>query len=284
MVDMHHIIGDGTTLKLLTKELSDLYNGKRVEKKEIDYKDFSVWENNNINSKQHELSEQYWLSQFKDDIPILDLPTNYSRPATQSFEGNEISKTIDETSIRNIYYLCAENNITPFMFLISVYYILLSLYSRNNDIIIGTPISGRYNEQTLNIMGMFVNTLALRNKIDGKQTFREFINQLKANVLNSFEHQDYPLDTLIKKLGIQKDTSRNSLFDVMFIYQNNSYSNINLNGINSYYYIPKTKTSKFDLSLEAIPGNNKIKLRFEYCTKLFNESFIIILLNIILIC
>lgn len=274
LIDMHHIIGDGATLEILTNEISALYNGKNIKKKSIDYKDFSIWENNNIKTKEYKKSEKYWLSQFKDDIPTLELPTNYTRPATQSFDGNEISKILDFNTTSKINDICLKNNITPFMLLISVYYVLLSIYSRSEDIVIGTPISGRYNEQLLDIVGMFVNTLPLRNKIDINSTFKDFVSQVKENSVESFEYQNYPLDELVKKLGITRDTTRNPLFDVMFIYQNNSYPTMKFDNINAKYYITKTNISKFDLSLEVIPNGDNLKLRFEYCTKLFKEEFI----------
>lgn len=274
LIDMHHIIGDGATLEILTKELSNLYNGQKIKNKNIDYTDFSVWENNNIKTNEYKKSEKYWLSQFSDDIPVLELPTNYTRPATQSFSGSEILKRLDISTTSKINEICLKNNITPFMLLISIYYILLSIYSRSEDIVVGTPISGRYNEQLMDVVGMFVNTLPLRNKIDMNLSFKEFVSNIKANSIESFEHQNYPLDELIKKLGIPRDTTRNPLFDVMFIYQNNSYPTVKFDDINAKYYITKTDISKFDLSLEVIPDRNNLKLRFEYCTKLFKKSFI----------
>ncbi len=274
LIDMHHIISDGTTIKILTNQISKLYNGQNVENNAIDYKDFAVWENSNLKNGNCKESEDYWLQQFEDKIPILELPLDYVRPAKQSFEGDSIITKLDTKYTNQIYKICKELNVTPFMLFISVYYILLSIYSRTEDIVIGTPIEGRYNSELSNIIGMFVNTLPLRNKIDIKSTFKEFLMQVREQSLRSFEHQDYPLDELIKKLEIKRDSSRNALFDVAFTYQNQSYPTMALKGIETEFYIPKTNISKFDLLLEAIPENENISFRFEYCTQLFSKEYI----------
>ena len=271
LIDTHHIIGDGETIKIITKEVSDLYNGQEINKKEIEYKDFAIWEN----KKQFKKEEKYWISIYEDGIPALEMPTSFPRPATQSFEGNSIRLKIDNKQIiENIRKTCRELNITPYMLLIGVYYILLYEYSGSKDIVVGTPIVGRNQEQLQNIVGMFVNTLAIRNKIDKNETFEELIKKVKENCLQAFENQEYPFDRLIKKLDIQKDTSRNALFDVLFTYHNAAYPTMKFGKINAKCYTPKTNISKFDISLEAIFEEEILNLKFEYCTKLFTESFI----------
>ena len=270
LIDMHHIISDGETVSIIAKELSELYNGKLIKEKEIEYKDFAVWESKEEFKKQ----EEYWLSMYNDEIPTLELPTNYSRPAVQSFEGNCIEKKLNNEIVENINNTCKRLGITPYMFLIGIYYILLAEYSAANDIVIGTPVIGRHKEQLENIIGMFVNTLALRNKIKQEESFEEFISKVKENCLKAFENQDYPFDKLIKKLNLQKEASRSLLFDVLFTYHGQTYPTMNFEGIEANFYMPKTNISKFDISLEAVLSNEDLSLRFEYCSKLFSEDFI----------
>lgn len=269
LIDMHHIISDGETIELLAKELSDYYNNVEVPEKELDYTDFALWENHYNHSK----SEKYWLDVFQDDVPILELPTIYQRPSTQSFEGNSITKSLDVKYVEKINSVCNELNITPYMLLLSAYYILLSQYSRSDDIIIGTPAFGRNNSQVLSIMGMFVNMLPIRCKMDATENFADFVTQVKSNCLQSFEHQDYPYDKLIKKLNLQKDTSRNLLFDVLFSYKGNAYPTIKFNHSKAQFFPLELNISKFDLSLDAILDKETLSLRLEYCTKLFDEKF-----------
>lgn len=274
LFDMHHIISDGSSLKILINELCSLYDDETLENIHLTYKDFATWENDNLKNNYFDESKNYWISQFKDEIPLLNMPTNYPKPAEKSFKGSKVYKTIDSELTKKINEFAINNKVTPYMILLSAYYILLSKYTMQDDIVIGSPVVGRDNFEFSNIIGMFVNTLPLRMKIEANYSFDEFLKNVKDMCLNSFEHQTYPLDELVNNLDIARDTSRNPLFDVLFTYQNDGLSQLNLKDIKSQYYILDTKISKFDLSLEIIPNNDILNINFEYCTKLFNEDFI----------
>ncbi len=273
-IDMHHIISDGTSLSIFINELCKLYNGQKLEKLKFTYKDFAYWENNYINSEDSKEAELFWVNQFKDDIPLLNMPTNYPRPIIKSYEGSKVYSTIDSETFEKINKVCKELSITPYMFLLSIYYILLSKYTNQDDIIVGSPIVGRNFSELYNIIGMFVNTIPIRATINQELNFKEFLNNIKEICLNNYKYQNYPLNKIISNLNIQRDSSRMPLFDTVFIYQNNGLTNFNFDNINSKFYIPDTKSSKYDLSLEIIPQDNNLNLNFEYCTKLFTEQFI----------
>ena len=273
-IDMHHIISDGSSLTIFVDELCKLYNGETLSDLSITYKDFSVWENNKLKSPEFKESEDFWVNQFKDDVPVLNMPTNYQRPAAKSFEGDKVYSCISSELTEKLNSTCKNLGVTPYMLLLSTYYILLSKYSGQDDIIVGSPVVGRSMSQLYNIIGMFVNTLPMRAKINSNLSFKEFLNDVKNMCLGNFSHQDYPFDELVAQLDLPRDTSRNPLFDTLFTYQNNGNAEVNLDGINANYYIPDTKISKFDLSLEIIPENNMLNLSFEYCTKLFDKDFI----------
>ena len=274
LFDMHHIICDGTSLQIFIKELCSLYNNETLTNVTLTYKDFAVWENDNLKGNTFNNSKKYWISQFKDDVPVLNLPTNYPRPVNKSYSGAKIYDKINKDITEKINNYAKANGFTPYMLLLSAYYILLSKYSMQDDIIIGSPIAARDNSQLADIIGMFVNTLPLRMNVNNGYTFKDFLKNVKNMCLNSFEHQTYPLDELINNLNLTRDNSRNPLFDVLFTYQNNGLENLNLGNIHSEYYIPDTKISKFDLSLEVIPTNDELNINFEYCTKLFNKDFV----------
>ena len=173
-----------------------------------------------------------------------------------------------------IYNTSKQLGVTPYMLLLSAYYILLSKYSSQEDIVVGSPIVGRNIAELYNLIGMFVNTLAMRANIDSNLSFKDFLSYIKDMCLNNYKYQDYPFDELVDKLKIQRDTSRNPLFDVMFIYQNNGNATADFGDIKTEYFTPDTKISKFDLSLEVIPENDILNLSFEYSTALFNKQFI----------
>ena len=273
-IDMHHIISDGKSLNILAEELCKLYSGVNLPNLSITYKDYACYENKLVKSGDLDEALKFWQEEYKGQIPVLNLPTNYQRPAVQTYEGKKIYSVIDKNITKQIREISNSMEVTPFMLLIACYYILLSKYTNQDEFVVGTPISGRINKETYNLIGMFVNTLPLKNKVDSNLQFNEFVLKIKENILDAYKYQNYPFDELVSKLKLKRDTSRNILFDTMFTYQNEGYKNVNINGINAYYYIPDTNTSKFDLSIEAIPENEEIKLSFEYATSLFSEEFI----------
>lgn len=274
LLDMHHIISDGTSLGILLQELCDLYNGNVLPEKHIDYKDFTLWEKEQFEKDEFKDLQDFWVNQFCDEIPLLNMPTTYPRPSVQSFEGSNYYTNLPKDTFEKINNVAKNLGITPYMLMLSVYYILLSKYSSGDDILVGTPIIGRELPELSNMLGMFVNTLVLRNKVNHLASFNEFANSIKEHCLACFQNQAYPFDKLVKELNIKRDTSRNPLFDVMFIYQNNGYPVIDFKDAHTEYFIPDSKISKFDLSLEVVPTDNEFLLRFEYCTKLFDEDFI----------
>ena len=274
LIDMHHIISDGASLSIFMKELCSLYNEKELPEKHIDYKDFAVWENEQFSTLNFKENEDFWINQFKDEIPVLTLPTKNARPTKQSYNGDNYIFEFDEDLASNIINLSKQNNITPYMLLLAVYYVVLSKYTSQQDIVVGTPVVNRETEELQNVLGMFVNSLPLRRKIDYSSTFLDFVNDVKEYCLEAFSHQSYPFDKLVSKLGIKRDISRNPIFDTMFIYQNNGYPELSFNGIKANYYISNLPISKFDLSLEIMPIDRKFSLRLEYCTDLFDKDFI----------
>ena len=264
-LDIHHIICDGSSIAIFMKELCDLYNNKEVRHSKIDYIDFAVSE------KIIKEDEDYWLSQFKNEIPILNMPTEYERTATKSYEGNNVYLSLNNLS--DISSVCKKYNVTPYMFLLSCFYILLYKYTMQNDIVVGSPVIGRNNHELQDVIGMFVNTLAIKQNIQSTNKFSDFLELVRDNCLNAYNHQTYPFDELVKKLNVVRDTSRSPVFDILFTYESEGIPKFDFGGIPVEYYIPENKTSKFDFSLEVTPNDEGFNLRLEYCTKLFSKLF-----------
>ena len=158
--------------------------------------------------------------------------------------------------------------------MLCIYYILLYKYTNQEDIIVGSPVSGRLYNELQPLFGVFVNSLPLKNTITPNITFDELLESVKNTCVNAFAHQDYPLDILINDLNISRDSSRSPLFDTMFAYQNIDNINIKIDEKKSKVIVAKSNTSKFDITLEIVPKDGFLKLSYEYCTKLFDESFI----------
>ncbi|MBW9155187.1 non-ribosomal peptide synthase/polyketide synthase [Clostridium tagluense] len=275
LIDMHHIISDGVSMSILIKEFTVLYNGETLESLKLQYNDFASWQNNFLKSEEMKKQEEYWVNSFNDEIPVLNLPYDYERPAMQSFEGDNVSFELDEKTTEELRKLAKETGATMHMVLLSVFNILLSKYSGQEDIVVGTPIAGRAHADLQNIMGMFVNTLALRNKPEGNKKYLGFLKEVKENSLRAYENQSYQLEALVEKLDVRRDTSRNPLFDVMFnMIDTVDGNDIELDGLLLKNYNVQNKIAKFDLTLNTSESSETLKFSLEYCTKLFNKETI----------
>ncbi|MCS4475418.1 condensation domain-containing protein [Clostridium botulinum] len=275
LIDIHHIISDGVSMSILINEFASLYGGNKLEPLELQYKDFAAWQNNFLKSDEMKKQEEYWRNVFSDEIPVLNMPYDYERPAMQSFEGDSVSFEVNEDITLKLRKLTRETGTTMHMVLLSAFNILLSKYSGQEDIVIGTPIAGRPHADLQDIMGMFVNTLALRNKPEVNKKYIDFLNEVKENSLEAYENQSYQLEALVEKLDIRRDTSRNPLFDVMFnMVDMVSDVDIELNDMSLIPYGGESNVAKFDLTLSSMEQNDEIAINIGYCSKLFNKNSI----------
>ncbi len=272
MIDMHHIISDGTSLGILKREFLMLYSGKVLEPFKLQYKDYSEWQNNDNQKDNKKELEQYWTEKFKGEIPILNLPLDFTRPAVQSDDGATVGFILDIGETDSIKSLARDNGITLYMAILSVFSILLSKLSGQDDIVIGTPIAGRNHIDLEKIVGMFVNTLALRIDVKGNTTVREFIKRIKVLLLDSFENQDYQFEDLVEKLSVSRDISRNPIFDVMFSMININEKPSDFAEFDNQNLVHNKGVSKFDLTLSAVDNGKHIVLIFEYSTLLFKPE------------
>nr|P0C064.2 RecName: Full=Gramicidin S synthase 2; AltName: Full=Gramicidin S synthase II; Includes: RecName: Full=ATP-dependent proline adenylase; Short=ProA; AltName: Full=Proline activase; Includes: RecName: Full=ATP-dependent valine adenylase; Short=ValA; AltName: Full=Valine activase; Includes: RecName: Full=ATP-dependent ornithine adenylase; Short=OrnA; AltName: Full=Ornithine activase; Includes: RecName: Full=ATP-dependent leucine adenylase; Short=LeuA; AltName: Full=Leucine activase [Brevibacillus b len=272
IMDMHHIISDGVSMQIMIQEIADLYKEKELPTLGIQYKDFTVWHNRLLQSDVIEKQEAYWLNVFTEEIPVLNLPTDYPRPTIQSFDGKRFTFSTGKQLMDDLYKVATETGTTLYMVLLAAYNVFLSKYSGQDDIVVGTPIAGRSHADVENMLGMFVNTLAIRSRLNNEDTFKDFLANVKQTALHAYENPDYPFDTLVEKLGIQRDLSRNPLFDTMFVLQNTDRKSFEVEQITITPYVPNSRHSKFDLTLEVSEEQNEILLCLEYCTKLFTDK------------
>lgn len=272
VVDMHHIVSDGASLETISRELFALYGGKALAELELQYRDFSEWQNSLRSSGDLEKKEQYWLEAFGGELPVLNLPTDFTRPAVQSFEGDKLSYSQPPKLAEDLRKLAASTGTTLFMVLLAAFDVLLHRYSGQEDIIVGSPAAGRLYPELSGIVGMFVNTLALRNAPTPEKTFSEFLEEVKTNALEAYDNQEYQFEELVEKLGLHKDVSRNPLFDVMFVLQNIGGPRMEADGLTIAPLAFHNKVSKFDLTLETVENGGNLTFNFEYCTRLFKKE------------
>lgn len=278
LLDTHHIIMDGTSLNNLAIEFNRLYNGSDLKNIPIEYKDYAVWEEKYNNSDSIKKIEKYWINKFKDcEFTQINLPYDYNMPSTRNYEGDKISKKIDEKKFNKIRRYTKKIGVSPYMFFLSILYVLLYKYSGQKDINIGSPIANRNINETKRMFGMFVNNIVLRGQLNPEETFEEFLNKIKEQLLDDLTHQPYPFDMLVKKLKIDTDVSRNPLFDILFTYQNKQETVIKLDDKEVKVETVDNNTSKFNLSLEIQPKTHIVNI--EYRTDLFKKQTIENLFN-----
>lgn len=273
LFDIHHIIADGTSTAILVNEFIEFYQGNRLPELKIQYKEYAVWQNRLVTENYLQKQEEFWLKMFHDEIPILNLPLDYPRPELQSFIGDSIYFETEPELTVLLKKLAQETGTTLYMVLLASYYTLLFKYTGQEDIIVGVPLSSRSHLDLENVIGMFVNTLAFRNYPKGRMTFHDFLGEVRQNVLEVYENQEYQFEELVEKVKIQRDLTRNPLFDTMFVLQNYNFRRpVALKGLTFAPYEFEKKISRFDLSLEAYELGDQVEFNLEYCSLLFKRD------------
>ncbi|MBL3646967.1 non-ribosomal peptide synthetase [Bacillus sp. RHFS10] len=274
LLDMHHIIADGVSMSTLVQEFTDLYCGKELPALNLHYKDFAVWQQEKFPKDLYRKQEAYWLDQLGGSLPVLDLPLDKTRPRLPDFSGGTIEVNIDQDTANELHRLMAETGTTLYMILLAVYSILLSKLSGQEDIVVGSPAAGRPHADLERVIGMFVNTLAMRSQPEGDKTFSSYLQDIRRLALTAYEHQNYPFEELADKLDTHREVNRNPLFDAMLVLQSSEDFQFEVPGLSILSVTPKHDISKFDLTLHAEEHSDGIRCRFEYSTALFEEETI----------
>ncbi|MEP6803425.1 MAG: amino acid adenylation domain-containing protein, partial [Flavobacterium sp.] len=282
-LSLHHIIGDGWSMELLISEVIKTYNaliqGKNIDFPvlKIQYKDYAVWLNNAIQQEKQQESGKYWLEQFSGELPILNLPSFKTRPRVQTHNGEQRRYEFSETFLEQLKAFSIQQDVTLFMTLMAGINTLLYKYTGQEDIILGTPTAGREHPDLENQLGLYVNTLAIRTKFEGNNSFADLVVNQKETLLEAFEHQNYPFDALVGKLDLKRDISRSALFDVMVILQSqgqlNNLEKEELSNLVVSEYEFKSKTSKLDLSFTFIE-NEGLSLVIDYNLDIYDAYLI----------
>ncbi|TPG89204.1 amino acid adenylation domain-containing protein [Brevibacillus laterosporus] len=274
LFDMHHIISDGVSMNVLVEEFAKLYEEEELQPLRIQYKDYAVWQQDWMQSGRYKAQERYWLEQMSGELPVLELPTDYPRPAVKSFKGEQVGFTLDAEMTQELHRMAKERGSTLYMVLLAAYSAFLSRYSGQSEIVIGSPIAGRPHADLERVMGMFVNTVALRSFPDGEKTFEAYLQEIKQTALHAYEHADYPFEELVEKLDMPRDLSRNPVFDAMFVLQNTERQTLQTKDLWVIPYSMPQATAKFDLTLQAVEEGDVIECSLEYSTALFSRETI----------
>jgi amino acid adenylation domain-containing protein len=278
IVDIHHIISDGISSRIILNDFMDLYQIRPLLDLRIQYKDYAEWEKSPDVLKMLKKQEAYWMRQFEGPVPLLYLPWDFDPGHAQQFEGERLINMISESDSRQLRTMALRENVTSFMIFLGLYGIMLSKISGQNDFVIGIPVSGRRVQELEPVVGVFVNMLALRVRLSRHLTFRQYIKTIKELCLNAFDNQEYQFDELVERLGIRQNEMFNPLFDVIFSF-NKDVSAPAAEGTDNItarmYPYNRKHFSKYHLSLECTEGEDSTALTLEYRTELFKHSTIV---------
>ncbi|WP_253735968.1 condensation domain-containing protein, partial [Paenibacillus sp. FJAT-26967] len=274
MFDIHHIVSDGVSTGILVEELLRLYSGEKLPPLRIQYKDYASWQLSETQGERMKRQEAYWLNALKGELQPLELPTDFARPAVRGYEGDVLNFFVDKQTSEGLQRIAEDAGSTIYMVLLAAYTILLHKYSGQEDIIVGTPVSGRTHTDMQPLIGMFVNTLAIRNYPAGDKMFFSYLDEIKETMLGAFANQDYPFEELVDKVQVTRDLSRHPLFDTMFVMETKEEQVNRFGDLTVEPYIQTQTAAKFDLTLEIALVEEGMNALFEYRTKLFTRNMI----------
>ncbi|MBR5762915.1 MAG: amino acid adenylation domain-containing protein, partial [Lachnospiraceae bacterium] len=264
LMDMHHSIADGASTTIIMKDLLTLYRGGELPEQKFQYKDYSEW----LKTYDFEKEKEYWLKEFADEVTPLDLPYDFERGKRKTYAGNTIKKSITSEDIK---YIAEKCHVTEYAVLMAAWFMLLKMYTRQEDMTVGTPVVGRVHSEINDTVGMFVNTIPVRvSQVEGL-TLEEFIKSLGEKTIKAFENQEYPLYEMIDALGIPRNTDREPLFDVLFAVRDQREESI-LTQFGAENVELTGDTAKFDLTMEVQVNKENYVLGLEYSTDLFLQD------------
>ena len=284
-INMHHIISDGWSITVLIREVSSLYEAfVRQEGQEaprvsplpplqVQYADFSVWQIEHLQGALLAQQGGYWSEKLRDQA-TLDLPLDFERPKNQTYNGDRLAFAIDAGLRASLEELGKRHGATLFMTLLAAFNVMLSRYSGDTDISIGTPIANRVRAEIEPLIGFFANTLVLRSDLDGDPEFVALLEQVRQTTLEAYSHQDIPFEKVVDLVLPERDPSRSPLFQVSFSLQNLAEGKFSLPGVEISNLALENKTAKFDLLLEVLDNEAGMSASFEFNTDLFRSETI----------
>ncbi|MEH2279392.1 MAG: amino acid adenylation domain-containing protein [Nostoc sp.] len=277
---IHHIVCDGWSMDIFRRELFALYtafcNGESSPLLELplQYADFAHWQRQWLQGEVLQTQLNYWQKQLADVPPLLELPTDKPRPSVQSFKGRSEFLELDRDLTQKLKRLSQESGSTLFMTMLAAFTLLLSRYSRQEDIVVGSAIANRNRRELESLIGFFVNTLALRTKLQGNLTFLELLQQVKQVTLDAYDHQDLPFEKLVDELGLERSLSHHPLFQVAFGLQSGTPEKLEIPGLTLSRFEWENTTTLFDLSLIFRETPQGLTGEWEYATDLFEGETI----------
>ena len=282
----HHCVFDGWSFGIFQRELIGLYEafvaGKPSPLAElaIQYADFAAWQRQWLQGAQLERQLSYWQEQLGGELPVLEMPTDHPRPAMQSLRGSREVFIIPKQLVESLKALGRSEGSTLFMVLLAAFKTLLYRYTRQKDIIVGTPVAGRMRPETEDLIGFFVNTLVLRTSLHGAPSFRELLRRVRGVCLGAYDHQDMPFERLVEELQPERDLSRTPLYQALLGFGAGMMDrDAKMAGVSWSREKISTSVAQTDLNLWIMQRDDGLSAELEYCTDLFDSATIVRLLK-----
>ncbi|MDE9493590.1 SDR family NAD(P)-dependent oxidoreductase [Xenorhabdus bovienii] len=272
-LDLHHIISDGLSQDIFVRDFLEIYQDKRLKPLDVQYKDYTVWQQNMANSCRIQKQQEFWISNLK-QVSELQLPTDYPRTGSHSHKGQRIYFTINKKLSDRLDEFANRENITRFMLFISSYALFLKDISGQDAFAVGTPILGRPQSELQDIIGMFVNLLPITFKLDDDLSFKCFVNNVAENTIAAFENSDFQFEDMVKALNIKPRLNRTPIFDTVFSYMNIGMADFTLPDVKFSRYDISQESSRFDLAFFVKETETGYEFSFEYKSELFRDESI----------
>ncbi|HEX2077520.1 MAG TPA: amino acid adenylation domain-containing protein [Longimicrobium sp.] len=277
-LNIHHVITDGWSLGVMYREIEELYRAfhtgtePNLPELTVQYPDYTVWQRDWLQGEALERQLSYWRKQLA-GVPVMELPTDYPRPAQNAFRGETQKMQLEAPLAAALQEFSRREGMSLFMVLLAAFDVMLSRYSGQKDIVVGSPIANRTRPELEPLIGFFVNTLVLRTDLSGDPTFRELMARVRTMTVEAQHHQDVPFEALVDAVQPVRDTSRNPLFQVMFVLQNRTADRLNLPDMRSCTIrYTHNETAKFDLWLSVTYEGDELGVTIEYNTELTDPS------------
>lgn len=275
---IHHIISDGWSLSIFFNEMMQLYKMMctdqdcKLNKVDWQYSQYTLWQRELLKGELLEQQLTYWKEKL-DDVQELNLPIDFERMPIQSFKGKKVRKRFSENLKSAVAEMAKRNATTSYMVYLSAINVLFSRLCMQEDIVIGTSFGGRQREETENTIGCFLNTLVIRNKLKDTSDFKKVLKDVKASTLEAYSNKDIPFELLVDKLGVKRDLSKNPIFQVLFLFQNEPHPDENLDNLLINRIETNNNSSMVDLTI-SIQEELDVEVLFEYNTDLFRNETI----------
>jgi acyl carrier protein len=275
---MHHIVSDAWSIGVLVGEVTALYaayvdgSASPLEDLPIQYADYAAWQREWLQGETLDTQLAYWRTQLSEVPHVLDLPTDRPRPPVQTFRGSTLVRHLPADVKQRAVDLSRAHGATEFMTLLAAFAALLSRYTGQKELVVGSPIANRTRRETEGLIGFFVNTLALALRVDGDKSFDALLEDVKERTLGAYAHQEVPFEKLVETLKVERDMSRSPLFQVMFALRNAPTSELRLPGLNVDALRGQGDVAKFDLTLDIGAATEGYELLWEFNSDLFDET------------